>query len=117
MIWNAKAVNRSSKCNPGSQTVWFEKSLHVGQRESIPHTRVLEATQADTWRRLIRSSPRTEVGESRRDFTSAYSDERTTNAPLQIPAASSALSVAPRLSSGIYFALRDIYCDQRITDS
>ncbi len=27
MIWNAKAVNRSSKCNPGSQTVWFEKSL------------------------------------------------------------------------------------------
>jgi len=26
MIWNAKAVNRGSKCNPGSQPFWFEKS-------------------------------------------------------------------------------------------
>jgi hypothetical protein len=33
--------------------------------------------------------------QSRRDFASAHSDERTTNAPLQIPAASSALSLAP----------------------
>ena len=26
MIWNAKAVNHSSKCNPGSQRFWFELS-------------------------------------------------------------------------------------------
>ena len=34
--------------------------------------------------------------QSRRDFASAHSDERTTNAPIQIPPASSALSIAPR---------------------
>jgi putative transposase len=34
--------------------------------------------------------------QSRRDFASAHSDERTTNAPIQILPASSALSVAPR---------------------
>ena len=34
--------------------------------------------------------------QSGRDFASAHSDERTTNAPIQIPPASSALSVAPR---------------------
>jgi len=26
MIWNGKAVNRSSKRNPGRQTFWFELS-------------------------------------------------------------------------------------------
>ncbi len=41
MIWNAKAVNRSSKCNPGSQPFWFEKSLPVGQRKSIANNRVV----------------------------------------------------------------------------
>ena len=40
MIWNGKAVNRSSKRNPGSQTVWFEKSLPAGQRKSISNNRV-----------------------------------------------------------------------------
>jgi hypothetical protein len=39
MIWNAKAVNRSSKCNPGSQPFWFEKSLPVDQRKSITKPR------------------------------------------------------------------------------
>ena len=34
MIWNAKAVNRGSKCNPGSQPFWFEKSRPVVQRKS-----------------------------------------------------------------------------------
>jgi hypothetical protein len=31
MIWDAKAVNRISKCNPGSQTFWFEMCLPVVQ--------------------------------------------------------------------------------------
>jgi hypothetical protein len=44
MIWNAKAVNRSSKCNPGSQTIWFEKSLPVVQRKSLSNNRVLAQT-------------------------------------------------------------------------
>jgi hypothetical protein len=34
--------------------------------------------------------------QSRRDFASAYSNERTTNAPIQITPTSSALSIAPR---------------------
>jgi transposase-like protein len=46
--------------------------------------------------------------QSRRDFASAHSHKRSTNAPIQILPASSALSVAPTVSSGIYFALRDI---------
>jgi hypothetical protein len=32
MIWNAKAVNRSSKCNPGRQIFAFELSLYLGSR-------------------------------------------------------------------------------------
>jgi hypothetical protein len=35
MIWNAKAVNRSSKCNPGSQTFTFGKSLAVIHEEHL----------------------------------------------------------------------------------
>jgi len=34
MFWNVEAVNRSSNCNPGSQPLWFEKSLPVGQRKA-----------------------------------------------------------------------------------
>jgi hypothetical protein len=45
MIWNAKAVNHSSKCNPGSQPVWFEKSLLFGQRIGIPNNCVLAQTR------------------------------------------------------------------------
>jgi len=45
MIWNGKAVNRSSNCNPGSQPVWFEKSLLFGQRIGISNNRVLAQTR------------------------------------------------------------------------
>jgi hypothetical protein len=51
MIWNAKAVNRSSKCNPGSQTVWFEKSLPVIQHKTcviVRNTQKNEKTTART---------------------------------------------------------------------
>jgi len=44
MIWNAKAVNRGSKCNPGSQPFWFEKSRPVVQRKSLSSNPVVAQT-------------------------------------------------------------------------
>ena len=49
MIWNAKAVNRSSKCNPGSQPLWFETSLPVVQRKAYLITAF--------WRKRVRVGP------------------------------------------------------------
>jgi hypothetical protein len=54
MICNARAVNRSSNCNPGSQTVWFEKSLPASQRKSPLITAF--------WRKLVSAGPSPLIG-------------------------------------------------------
>jgi len=50
MIWNGKAVNRSSNCNPGSQSLRFENSLLVVQR-SIRNNHILSQTHGVVRRR------------------------------------------------------------------
>jgi len=43
LFWNAQAVNRISKCNPGSQKFWFEMSLPVekSQIQALDRTQPL----------------------------------------------------------------------------
>jgi hypothetical protein len=64
MFWNVEAVNRSSNCNPGSQTVWFEKSLPVGQRKSISNSRIFAQTRSSRTVSTGQANGRTSAWES-----------------------------------------------------
>jgi hypothetical protein len=71
MIWNAKAVNHSSKCNPGRQIFAFELSLYLGSRRSRGFCDynslsplVNETPQADASVGAHESSVLTAIGES-----------------------------------------------------